>query len=278
VVWGDIERIQANTDTSSSRTPEAVSGGITYIRHDNSSQDFSSSSGASPPAPHQHRPGAAASSSSAAAAWPQGAGASGPSPYRQGPSGPAVQATDVNMALSLMSRATGGDDEDAGVGTSSGASSSGEGREGAMGADGASRARVPPDPEAQAAIERILSKHGMWSMGTATHGVGRCKPCNYFHSRGGCKVGAACIFCHIPHTSRAKSKPSSSLSMWRRVMCKRMTSALYEELGHDRETFKRVAAIVGSKSAHLRGLLDAALEGDVPTCEGLPQSRRIESL
>jgi len=135
---------------------------------------------------------------------------------------------------------------------------------------------------AQALVEQALSKHGLWSVGTSMHGVGRCRACVYFHSRNGCKVGAQCVFCHIPHTS----KSSKSLNLWRRVMCKRIGQVLVEELGGDLDAFRSAAELVGAKSSHMRHLLDAHLttalnlsEADRPGDVALPPQRRnIQSL
>merc|ERR1719422_1014019 len=55
---------------------------------------------------------------------------------------------------------------------------------------------IKVDDYVQASMKRVLTNNDLWSVGSATHGIGRCKPCNFFHSRGGCTMAADCPFCH----------------------------------------------------------------------------------
>jgi len=59
---------------------------------------------------------------------------------------------------------------------------------------------IPPQ-----AIE-VMKKAGMWSVGSAKHGTGLCRPCHYAHTKEGCKDKEACEFCHLPHTDMGQKK------------------------------------------------------------------------
>eukprot|EP00428_Durinskia_dybowskii_P028189 CAMPEP_0170252372 /NCGR_PEP_ID=MMETSP0116_2-20130129/26020_1 /TAXON_ID=400756 /ORGANISM="Durinskia baltica, Strain CSIRO CS-38" /LENGTH=270 /DNA_ID=CAMNT_0010503343 /DNA_START=64 /DNA_END=876 /DNA_ORIENTATION=+ len=45
------------------------------------------------------------------------------------------------------------------------------------------------------------------SIGSAMHGVGRCRPCMFIHTIVGCANGAACEYCHISHRRRRAARP-----------------------------------------------------------------------
>jgi len=109
------------------------------------------------------------------------------------------------------------------------------------------------DPENQAeVVQRVLSDAGFWSEGSKNHGRGRCRPCNYFNSREGCKAGEACTFCHLPHTGN--SSGHGSISMWRRLTCKKLAALIQSRFAEDPETLRHVSGIVCAKSHYMASL------------------------
>eukprot|EP00928_Gymnodinium_smaydae_P069935 TRINITY_DN5381_c0_g2_i1.p1 TRINITY_DN5381_c0_g2~~TRINITY_DN5381_c0_g2_i1.p1 ORF type:complete len:188 (-),score=7.33 TRINITY_DN5381_c0_g2_i1:158-721(-) len=53
---------------------------------------------------------------------------------------------------------------------------------------------------------QILHTTCFESAGTRLHAQNRCVPCKFFRTRGGCRNGAACHFCHEPHTEMTTSQ------------------------------------------------------------------------
>lgn len=74
------------------------------------------------------------------------------------------------------------------------------------------------------------------SVGSAGHGLGKCRPCAFARSSSGCKFGAECSFCHLvaEHTEQVRMRP-----------CK-----------GKRERFKRAMAAIEGKVAQNPELLD----------------------
>lgn len=219
VVWGQLEKL-GNTDTSTSQTLDQESlHGVTFKK--DRGEDSSGSSPHAAVSSGLNRPDAAVG---------------------------AHQICNISSLVAFLDSGNGNNRNNQGnsQGSSSeGSSTSGEGND-----------LQPQDDSTQELVERILRKHGFWSTGTMSHGIGRCRACVYFNSRNGCRVGSACVFCHIPHTSRS----ARSLSMWRRIMCKRLCSAVMEELGDDPDAYRKVSAIIGAKSPQVRAMLEANLE------------------
>merc|ERR1719210_1336040 len=58
---------------------------------------------------------------------------------------------------------------------------------------------LPEAGEAIKGTQRKVIKGGWWSVGSEKHDEGLCKPCNWVHSKIGCKSGQNCAFCHLPH-------------------------------------------------------------------------------
>jgi len=74
-----------------------------------------------------------------------------------------------------------------------------------------SRAKLPTAE----AVRALLVDAGLqrcWSQGSHPHAQGSCRPCHYWHTASGCRSGADCSFCHLPHARRtdAKSKRDAS--------------------------------------------------------------------
>jgi len=70
----------------------------------------------------------------------------------------------------------------------------------------------------------LMKKAGMWSVGSAKHGAGQCRPCHFVHTKDGCKDKEACQFCHLPHTSMNQKRPSKP----RRQQCQMLASVVHE--------------------------------------------------
>mmetsp|Transcript_29320 Transcript_29320/g.83391 ORF Transcript_29320/g.83391 Transcript_29320/m.83391 type:complete len:219 (-) Transcript_29320:41-697(-) len=77
-----------------------------------------------------------------------------------------------------------------------------------------SKSKVPKAEAVQALlVEAGLERY--WSQGSRTHTLGGCRPCHYWHTASGCRSGADCNFCHLPHarTTDAKSKRDASRNL-----------------------------------------------------------------
>ncbi|CAK0911858.1 unnamed protein product [Prorocentrum cordatum] len=56
----------------------------------------------------------------------------------------------------------------------------------------------------------------------AQHAAGTCKPCLYHRTKAGCANGRACMFCHQPHATKRRARPSKA----ERMHCKQLVAAL----------------------------------------------------
>jgi len=113
-------------------------------------------------------------------------------------------------------------------------------------------------------IEKVLTRHQLWSMGSATHREQRCKPCNYVRAPKGCKNGLQCEFCHLPHTE-SRHLPfvkAKKLSMSQRLHCKQIAIALEEIYLTSPEVYQDVALYLSTESTYLRNIVqDRIMEG-----------------
>jgi len=97
-----------------------------------------------------------------------------------------------------------------------------------------------------------LKKAGMWSVGSAKHGAGQCRPCHFAHTKDGCKDKEACQFCHLPHTSMSQKRPSKP----RRRQCRVLASLVQEacEILNPGE-YSDVVEHLGSSSTYMQKVL-----------------------
>merc|ERR1712098_129067 len=72
------------------------------------------------------------------------------------------------------------------------------------GCPGVAHTANPALPGPQEAPEVIVP---LPSVESGQHESGTCKPCLYFPTQG-CQEGAACLFCHFPHTRKDRTKRS----------------------------------------------------------------------
>ncbi|CAK0800617.1 unnamed protein product [Prorocentrum cordatum] len=56
----------------------------------------------------------------------------------------------------------------------------------------------------------------------AAHAAGTCKPCLYHNMKAGCANGHACSFCHLPHATQRRSRPSKA----ERLRCRQLVARL----------------------------------------------------
>lgn len=116
-------------------------------------------------------------------------------------------------------------------------------------------------------IEKVLTRHQLWSMGSATHREQRCKPCNYVRAPKGCKNGLQCEFCHLPHTESHIVK-AKKLSMSQRLHCKQIAIALEEIYTTSPEVYQDVALYLSTDSAYLRNIVqNRIMEGKMTAWE-----------
>eukprot|EP00416_Gambierdiscus_australes_P042502 CAMPEP_0171102238 /NCGR_PEP_ID=MMETSP0766_2-20121228/57246_1 /TAXON_ID=439317 /ORGANISM="Gambierdiscus australes, Strain CAWD 149" /LENGTH=192 /DNA_ID=CAMNT_0011562477 /DNA_START=70 /DNA_END=648 /DNA_ORIENTATION=- len=76
-----------------------------------------------------------------------------------------------------------------------------------------------PPPVVLSLVEAVLapanplpSSTQLPSVGSAGHGVGHCKPCAFFHTKG-CKSEAACQFCHLCGPDEKKLRRKEKLEV-----------------------------------------------------------------
>eukprot|EP00419_Tripos_fusus_P062635 CAMPEP_0172932308 /NCGR_PEP_ID=MMETSP1075-20121228/219935_1 /TAXON_ID=2916 /ORGANISM="Ceratium fusus, Strain PA161109" /LENGTH=365 /DNA_ID=CAMNT_0013793635 /DNA_START=110 /DNA_END=1207 /DNA_ORIENTATION=- len=97
-----------------------------------------------------------------------------------------------------------------------------------------------------------LRKAGMWSVGSAKHGSGLCRPCHYCHTEEGCKNKEACQFCHLPHTSINEKRPGKA----RRHRCRLLADTVKDSAEVlDHGEYLNVLESVGSNSAYMQRVL-----------------------
>lgn len=112
------------------------------------------------------------------------------------------------------------------------------------------------EKEQKALVQELLQNSKFWSLGSAAHSKGRCRPCHYIHTKAGCQNSRECLFCHVPHTRRGGLKAGKS----KRLHCQEFVSSL-EELGiTSKEQITEAICVASSRSAYLRGILLRRLE------------------
>eukprot|EP00746_Dinoflagellata_sp_MGD_P160893 gnl/MRDRNA2_/MRDRNA2_87844_c0_seq1.p1 gnl/MRDRNA2_/MRDRNA2_87844_c0~~gnl/MRDRNA2_/MRDRNA2_87844_c0_seq1.p1 ORF type:complete len:283 (+),score=67.34 gnl/MRDRNA2_/MRDRNA2_87844_c0_seq1:82-930(+) len=64
----------------------------------------------------------------------------------------------------------------------------------------------------------LTSGLGLWSVGSAQHHLGTCKPCAFlWKDANGCQNGASCIFCHMCPPGEVKQRKKQKLAMRKMV-------------------------------------------------------------
>jgi len=64
----------------------------------------------------------------------------------------------------------------------------------------------------------VLGSPAMPSLGSASHELGRCKPCAFFHTKG-CSNALTCQFCHLCDADEKKRRRKEKFET-RRAACK----------------------------------------------------------
>lgn len=67
---------------------------------------------------------------------------------------------------------------------------------------------------------------GGYSVGSARHDVGGCKPCLFVHTHVGCQNGSLCEFCHYVHKRKSKPRPCKGKRDRYRKLLMRMEESL----------------------------------------------------
>mmetsp|Transcript_96441 Transcript_96441/g.300932 ORF Transcript_96441/g.300932 Transcript_96441/m.300932 type:complete len:270 (-) Transcript_96441:178-987(-) len=129
----------------------------------------------------------------------------------------------------------------------------------------------------------LLDAAELWSKGSEPHSSGKCRPCHYVHTSGGCLNGRNCTFCHLPHTGKSRPRPSKT----KRLLCKNIVNMLDEVTSQDSSKFTEVAKAVSCQSSYMRGILrkrmkqkagksagSTAADGN-PSDDQLPQASKV---
>jgi len=108
--------------------------------------------------------------------------------------------------------------------------------------------------------KEFMMKHGVWSAGTAGHVAGLCKPCHFVHTQKGCKSGANCEFCHLPHVGPSESgnRPSKE----KRELCKALLGSPSAFYGNRLDKVNKMLKFMSSQSAYMQKLLTSSDEGE----------------
>merc|ERR1711941_251157 len=76
------------------------------------------------------------------------------------------------------------------------------------------------------------------SVGSQGHAEGRCYPCGWVNSSGGCRNGDQCTFCHFKHTHKGKQKMSKK----RRDRQHKWAAQQFAKLSMDPDALQEVTA------------------------------------
>lgn len=91
------------------------------------------------------------------------------------------------------------------------------------------------------------------SKGSAQHYAGTCRPCLYMNTQVGCRNGADCNFCHVPHKRKRRARPSKAT----RMQCKQLVAMLDSVYGEDDAQVTQAAENLAADSAYMRSILAA---------------------
>lgn len=102
----------------------------------------------------------------------------------------------------------------------------------------------------------FFEKHAMWSAGSEAHVSSSCIPCFFFHTKGGCKHGKSCTFCHMPHAHKANAQRNRA-SKAKRMHCRQILGLLADEFAStsDYKQAFPVLQIAASQSSFLQAFL-----------------------
>lgn len=151
------------------------------------------------------------------------------------------------------------------------------------GAEGTA-AEAPAEPneleDEDALLQAMRQASEFWSVGSASHSKGTCKPCHYIHTKTGCMHGSECPFCHVPHTKKSRQKPGKS----KREHCHTFFGALEELSRHKSDQFVEAMRSASSRSTYMERILERHLQHkeeqeEVPAPPaGEPRKKNLQSL
>jgi hypothetical protein len=101
------------------------------------------------------------------------------------------------------------------------------------------------------------------SKGSASHAEGNCKPCSYVHTKLGCLNGQDCGFCHIPHSTKSRTRPCKA----KRMQSKRLQGMIDNAAAKDPEQFAEAAKGLANNNEYLRSVLQKDSHEPVTTSE-----------
>lgn len=88
------------------------------------------------------------------------------------------------------------------------------------------------------------------------HEQGTCQPCLYANSKSGCLNGAACRFCHFPHSKKKRPRPCKA----KRQQCKQIVNYIQANFAEDSPEFQDASARLSMGSSYMRSLFGIALQ------------------
>lgn len=103
--------------------------------------------------------------------------------------------------------------------------------------------------------EEEVRREPQYSKGSKLHGIGRCKPCHYVTSRGGCFNGVDCPFCHLSHPRKSRPRPCKT----KREQCKRIVDMLEEVADKDPGHVQDAVSALGNRGSYLNRILKKRL-------------------
>lgn len=88
------------------------------------------------------------------------------------------------------------------------------------------------------------------SLGSQNHGFGQCRPCMFFHTQVGCQNGVKCEFCHFPHRRKDKPRPCKG----KRDRYRKLVGRLKEDMNDGHDADEDAFAITAAAPAGWAGL------------------------
>mmetsp|Transcript_6057 Transcript_6057/g.13780 ORF Transcript_6057/g.13780 Transcript_6057/m.13780 type:complete len:222 (-) Transcript_6057:79-744(-) len=98
-----------------------------------------------------------------------------------------------------------------------------------------------------------LTEDGLPSVGSSKHAIGKCSPCHYYNTKGGCTNGVKCSFCHM-HCKETRQRPCKA----KRAKAKSQAGVLDQSFDNsdDRE---KVAEELRSKGGYLESVVKSKM-------------------
>lgn len=96
---------------------------------------------------------------------------------------------------------------------------------------------APSSAPTKSTLASSIDMHGapdeesVFSVGSALHKSGQCKPCLFFYSEVGCRKNEECVFCHSAHKGKSRPRPNKD----KRVRYRKLITLQQAQSGVDGE-------------------------------------------